>query len=488
MTTFTDRLADVVALDDAQRVHLHRLVAWWGLLADFSFADLLMFAPSRTADGEFVMLGHVRPTTSQTLYYEDVVGRTVTELERPLVSRAARQAEIIEGEITLPDTGQRARVTCIPVRFESSVIAVLTREVRPDRARRRGELETRYLGVFDRVSKMVADGVFPFADDDTDVEEVPRVGDGVTILDSGARVVYASPNATSTLHRLGVVGNVLGLRLVELGIEQTVVRRAFRERVTVHEEVERGSDSIVEVLCVPLIRRNLVTGAVVILRDVSELRRRDRLLISKDATIREIHHRVKNNLQTIMSLLRLQARRIDNADAKAVIQESVQRIAAIAVVHETLAHESGQDVPLVGVVGDLVRLFADSVRAPERPVEIRVEGDPGIVPAAAVTPLAVVLNELLQNVVDHGPTGAIEVLVGLDRIDDQLVVEVTDNGPGIDPDFDIETAPGLGLSIVRALVTSDLGGTIELVPRADGRSGSTARIRVPIAVAARRVD
>ena len=302
----------------------------------------------------------------------------------------------------------------------------------------------------------------------------------MTVLDAEARITYASPNATSTLHRLGVSGQHIGMRLAELGVEQTVVRRAFLERTTVNEEVERGDDSIVDVLAVPLLDGASVCGAVVILRDVSELRQRDRLLISKDATIREIHHRVKNNLQTITALLRLQARRLDSADARTVLEESVRRIASIALVHETLAHEAGKDVPLVGVVDDLVKMFCDSVRAPERPITVEVTGDPGIVPAELVTPLAVVLNELLQNTVDHVTgDGEIQVEVALERIDAELVVSVNDNGPGLPDGFDVEQATGLGLSIVRALVGSDLGGRIEMRSRVGG-AGSVAQIVVPI--------
>ncbi len=327
---------------------------------------------------------------------------------------------------------------------------------------------------------MIAAGSFPFPADETDTEEAPRVGDGVTVLDAEARITYASPNATSTLHRLGVSGQHIGMRLAELGVEQTVVRRAFLERTTVNEEVERGDDSIVDVLTVPLLDGAAVCGAVVILRDVSELRQRDRLLISKDATIREIHHRVKNNLQTITALLRLQARRLDSAEARTVLEESVRRIASIALVHETLAHEAGKDVPLVGVVDDLVKMFCDSVRAPERPITVEVDGDPGIVPAELVTPLAVVLNELLQNTVDHATSdGEIRVEVSLDRIGADLVVVVADNGPGMPDGFDVEQATGLGLSIVRALVGSDLGGRIEMRSR-DGGVGSVAQVVVPI--------
>ena len=153
--------------------------------------------------------------------------------------------------------------------------------------------------------------------------------------------------------------------------------------------------------CIPLIDHGAVSGAVVLTRDVSELRRRDRLLLSKDATIREIHHRVKNNLQTISSLLRLQGRRFTSPEAKVAIEESVRRIRAIALVHETLSREAGDDVAFVEIVRPLVRMVEEGMSSEDRPVSFTVEGDAGFLPATVATPLSVVLNELLQNAIDH---------------------------------------------------------------------------------------
>src|SRR5207302_67420 len=119
--------------------------------------------------------------------------------------------------------------------------------------------------------------------------------------------------------------------------------------------------------CLPLLDSSLsgdesspvtqeVTGAVVLLRDISELRRRDRLLVSKDATIREIHHRVKNNLQTISSLLRLQGRRLESPEGRTALRESERRIRSIAIVHEILSREAGDQVPFDEIVRSLVRM------------------------------------------------------------------------------------------------------------------------------------
>ena len=159
-----------------------------------------------------------------------------------------------------------------------------------------------------------------------------------------------------------------------------------------------------------------MTGGVLLVRDISELRRRDRLLLSKDATIREIHHRVKNNLQTISSLLRLQGRRLSSPEAKAAIDESVRRIRTIALVHETLSREAGDDVPFVEILRPLARMVEESLQSPDRPVRFRVQGDGGKLPAPMATPLAVVLTELLQNAVDHafrGQAGTGHVVVAV---------------------------------------------------------------------------
>ena len=110
---------------------------------------------------------------------------------------------------------------------------------------------------------------------------------------------------------------------------------------------------------------------MLLVRDVTDLRKRDRLLISKDATIREIHHRVKNNLQTISSLLRLQARRLENPEAKAAVSESVRRIRTIALVHESLSREPGDDVTFIEIVRPLLRLAEESLQSPDRPGALR---------------------------------------------------------------------------------------------------------------------
>jgi two-component sensor histidine kinase len=473
--------------------HLHRLAASWGLLADFCFADLLMFSVVGQArdDGSnrFVVLGQVRPLTAQTVYRADWVGTVLDENDRPLVARAYKLGEIIEGELTIPPLKERVRMLCIPVRYKGEVVAVLTRESAPSIGRQPGELERIYVDVFNRFARMIAAGDFPFDAEEGESEEAPRVGDGVIVLDDSGRVEYSSPNAVSTLHRLGIHGNAEGLRFVDMGLEEHVVRTAFALGAPVTEEIPRGLDVTVLMRCIPLLDNRAVTGGVVLLRDISELRRRDLLLLSKDATIREIHHRVKNNLQTISSLLRLQGRRLASPEAKGAIEESVRRIRSIALVHEILSREVGDDVPFVEIVRPLVSMVEEAMASPDRPIQVMVKGDGGILPAAMATPLAVVLNELLQNALDHGyppeldlEADGAQVTVEIVRDDHALKVCVADDGAGLPQGFELHTSTGLGLSIVRTLVATELSGDIGISRGGAGgdRPGTVVTLTIPL--------
>jgi len=173
------------------------------------------------------VLGQMRPTTNQTLHREDLVGRIIDEVERPLVARAWRLGQIVDGEITIAPHGELARVQCIPVRFDGALVAVITRESALAVGRRTGELERVYVEVFERFAGMIVRGDFPFPVEEALTSDAPRVGDGVLLLDDTARVAYSSPNAINALHRMGIYSNAEGLRLSDLGIEDTVVRTAY---------------------------------------------------------------------------------------------------------------------------------------------------------------------------------------------------------------------------------------------------------------------
>ncbi len=322
---------------------------------------------------------------------------------------------------------------------------------------------------------MVADGLFPFVDDEAAVEEAPRVGDGVMVIDARERITFASPNAVNALHRASITSAIVGSSLATLGLETSAIDEAFANKLPAIEEVERRPDVMLMVRCIPLISRGEVTGAAILLRDVTDLRRRDRLLLTKDATIREVHHRVKNNLQTISSLLRLQARRLD--DTEAAGRTALLGGRAAYSGDRARARDLGARLDRTGALRrDRLGARQHDPRDEHDLVpghRSRSTGGLGDVAAAVATPArcshsrAPAKRHGARVSQKRGPRGAGKGPTPVSsscsaRSPSVYEVVVRDNGCGLPEGFDIDQTRSLGLSIVRDLVRSQLGGTITM--------------------------
>ncbi len=467
-----------VGLSDAAVDHLQALVSDWQILADLSFADLLLFCQ---APEGFIVAAQMRPYTAQTLYHQDLVGQVYPPKERPSVRIAFEQGRIVrEGD---PDwsTGVPVREEATPVSFDGEVIAVVTREANLSMVRSPSQLELSYLQTAAELTKMVAEGSFPFPGEDPERELAPRVGDGMMRIDPSGIVVYASPNAISAYRRLGVVDNIIGSHLGAFDLDDEAVLEALADGEPLESEVEARGAVVLRRL-IPLIDGAKVLGGLMLMREVTELRRHERLLLYKDATIREIHHRVKNNLQTVASLLRLQSRRLKSHEAKEALSESVRRITSIALVHETLSQESRQRVSFDKVAQRLIDMITAGLTDPERPVKIGLVGSAGDLPAEIATPLALVVSELVQNSLEHGyPPGSAggDVDVVLQRSAARLRVTVSDHGIGVPADWDAARDANLGLQIANTLMSSEMGGSLEVL-RAAEDGGTTAIAELPL--------
>ena len=471
MSTLVERIREVSDLSEREAEHLRSLCSSWQVLADLSFSDLLLYVPAREHD-VYEICAQLRPFTSQTLYPQDMVRTRIGQPEQPIVERAYREGRIWAQEEPVLVDGIPIRMDAVPVRFEGKVVAVVTKEGSPATSRRPGRLEQVYLEAAESFSNMICEGLFPY--ENLPRGDWPRVGDGLFTLDLEGRLLWASPNALSSLRRLGVKQNILGRRFDELGLGVTPVAHALSTRRAADGEFVRG-DNHVQVRILPLLSEGRPFGAVVLSRDVSEIRQKERVISGKDTMIREIHHRVKNNLQTIASLLRLQGRRLSSEEAKAALQESVLRIGSIALVHETLSEDPSDVAEFGEVARRIAQMVAEGLVLPDRGIEIKVTGGTGPLGAELATPLAVTLTELLQNSLEHafidGRTGTIGVELG--RESDHVSVVVWDDGIGISGD--VLSGARLGLQIVRMLV-QELGGHFEM--SSDG--GTRVELRVPI--------
>lgn len=431
----------------------------------------------------FIVSANIRPTTGTTLYQSDLTGVVLHIEDRPLLERSWTKGDVIEGASTTIGRGQDIRVETIPISYKGKPIAIMRREYDQTVVRKNSSLERAYINAFERFAHMIADGSFPYSSDMAEPEDAPRIGDGVLLLSPDFVIQFASPNAISNLHRLGIHTAAVGARLSQFGFDETPLSMAVRANNTVTEEVERGEVSVL-IRVFPFLNVDRPDGVMLLMRDVTEVRRRDRLLLSKEATIREVHHRVKNNLQTIAALLRLQGRRLESVEARAALAESERRIRSIAIVHETLAREASDFVKFSDVIKPLVAVVQQATTSEDIKIEFNVSGDAGILPGDIATPLAIILNELMQNAVDHafkpdgsgGQQGTVEL--EMERGDHGLLVTVTDNGMGLPDGFDLEASEGLGTSIMKALITSELGGTITM--KNHEPTGTRVTVKIPL--------
>ncbi|HSL36086.1 MAG TPA: histidine kinase dimerization/phosphoacceptor domain -containing protein, partial [Arthrobacter sp.] len=307
-------------------------------------------------------------------------------------------------------------------------------------------------------------------------------------LDAEGIVQYASPNGVSAFRRLGDGESLEGRSLAEVTAGLLRDRRMVDEtlplvvtgRMPWRSEIESRGVSL-SLRAIPLRDEQQRFGALVLCRDVSELRRREMELVTKDATIREIHHRVKNNLQTVAALLRMQSRRMVSDEAKQGLEQAMRRVATIALVHETLSQGLTQSVDFDELIGRQFRLSAE-VASPSQQVKTARSGLFGELPSDFATPLALVINELVTNAVEHGlegRTGTVWLIADRSESEDGeelLTVTVADDGVGIPATPYVE---GLGLQIVRTLVTSELGGSIQWKAREGG--GTAVQIVLSLA-------
>lgn len=459
VATLDDIVQSQTSLDGADIAWLHSLVSDWQVVADLSFADLILWLPDSEEQG-FWAGAHVRPSTGPTTVVEDVIANFVPVHRRPLLDDALRGGQAINEMVD-----ETLRVDAIPVRRDDAAIAVIERRTRVRQERDQGDLETAYRQTAELLAAMIVSGGFPPTGERTDLADSMRVGDGFLRIDTEGRVEYASPNAMSAFTRIGHEADLVGAVLPDV-----IARVSGRVRAgdagpvrigslatSQESEVTSSSGSIVA-RSLPLLDDGRRVGAAVLLRDVTELRRREQQLMSREATIREIHHRVKNNLQTVAALLRLQSRRLTSPEARAALDEAGTRIGSIAVVHEMLSYGDDETVDFDAVVDRLLSTVPE-VAVAESGVTTHRSGMFGHLDGSVATPLAMVVTELIQNAVQHAfdERGG-HIGLAVNRIRHRLRMRISDNGKGLPEGFD--TGSTLGVSIVQALVETELGGTL----------------------------
>jgi len=453
--------------DGAASALIKRIIPNLNLLADLLHADVLLFA---RAGSQVEVLEHAQPSPVPSVYLDSLTGRRLRPEQVLPIARLLFQGHLrneVQGAVV---NGVPIVREVQPVRDEEGrVLAALATEtavIEHDRLRKGPGVLRRGLT---RVRELVARGRLEGGD------SVGRLGlhDGLIVIDAGGSIQYASSVAEGLYRLVGFVDSLVGMQLAELETNEYIAFRSMELGTCLEQRVVE-QDRVWVKKVIPLMAGNdpgwlgrlpgslgrHPVGAIIVIQDVTDDVRKEQEIKVKSAMIQEIHHRVKNNLQTITALLRLQARRTESEDAALALKEAVGRIMSVAVVHEFLSQDESSIINIYDVCRRITQEFVNGTLDPEKQIELRLEGERQfMLPAQQATSCALIVNELIQNAVEHGMESKTKgsIVVRLLQTDDSMCVEIEDDGEGLPEGFDIAEG-GLGLQIIRTLVRDDLKG------------------------------
>lgn len=458
--------------------HIVNIAQNLALIADVGYGSMTL---ALAKDGRLHVVAARRTTTAIGPEVKQRVGfeLTLDELEAyqalasgmPVTPQRTRTINDLEKDIAIEYT-----TSARPVIEDGQKVGVLI----CDRARAQSEAPGRMEAEFIKIAGELEDILSKRAL--VDEEGLPfvttrRPGDGVLRIDATGHVEYPSPNAVAIMRLAGYESRVRTSHCSELPGGGYAIARVVNKPFALQKEVAVAGRTL-------LYRTiGLKHGAAVFVEDVTELRRQQQEVEHKEVIIREVHHRVKNNLQTVTALLRMQARRTSNPETKEALKVAMERINSMAAVHALLSISEQESLDFGEVAQAVLSSIEASMCDNKAEVAITLSCEHGIVlPAHITTSLALVLTELVHNAYEHGlnvrsdsapQSGIIAVTVKTEG--GSVTLEVADSGEGLPADFDPVTSQNLGLSIVQSIATKDLGGSLE----AFNEKGAHFRVVIP---------
>jgi two-component sensor histidine kinase len=497
-----DAVTSYLNLNQAEVAFLRNIETQMSIMADLSRADVLLYGRHEILSS--TMLAHAQPHSIAQVYSKSQAGREIklTEPRQDIIRRAlilGQQKEqggyISEGA---PVVKKTYPIYYPPLPYVQNgapdhkprliaALVVVTNLLEFERQRHRSKVFRRAIKT---LQTMVSYGELRGAEDLSPFAEQ----DGIVFVDSEGIVLYASGVASNLYRKLGYKDTLVKRPLSEIETADDDLRK---EAVSQNKCIENESEEADRIWVRKVLPLETYTspwfslvkpavsprryGVIIALHDDTDSRRRDQEIQIKNAMIQEVHHRVKNNLQTIAGLIRMQARRTESDEARTVLTETQQRILSIAVIHEFLSNESSNIINVKEVCQKIVTQLQYGVLSAEQNIQFTVSGDKISIPPRQATACSLIMNELLQNAIEHGFAHQTQGLIQINLEDtgDEAIISVVDNGRGVPDDFDVQTNQNLGLQIVRTLVQNDLKGQIEFKNSQNTDEGMSVTITFP---------
>jgi len=466
-------------LSEADQAHMQRIQSGLAITADISRADILLCGPLNQSEAQIIQ--HGRPHSVVPLYDKKITGQTLMPEEQPLLFRSLRQGYSSRGQRQIVAMGAPIIQQVYPIfttkadsNSRNTIIGALLIETTMIAHQRHRRRHRDFRQAVRWLQQMCLRGELA----DAHMLSEFSLYDGVYLIDAQRRLSYMSGIATNLFRSIGLNSNERRQLVSTLEKEdERIVEKVFRTQ-SIQEKRQEIADRRVWVRKAIPIRAAMpsrarillqrpwslpansggsqqIDAVLVMVHNATEAVQKERELNVKSAIIQELHHRVKNNLQTVTAILRMQSRRAKNDETRQQLNEAVHRIFSMSVIHEFLSQN---------VSGPNIRLLTGQA-----------------------TTTSLVVNELLLNALEHGLHGRQQgkITIELADLGDQVKLIIEDDGHGLPPDFDLNQGTSLGLQILHTLVTDDLKGTIQMITlnsqsdRSESTNGTQVMVQFP---------
>ena len=290
--------------------------------------------------------------------------------------------------------------------------------------------------------------------------------DGILFFEQDGTILYANRAAKKLGDIFGIDRRLQGTSIYSSTLKVGRIKKALEDRVGTIDEELYGDIALRQVM-IPVVLGVKWKRGILVLQDKTELRKRDQELLVKNSVIKEVHHRVKNNLQSVAGLLRMQSRRSGSDDVKQALQDSIHRIESMALVHEIVSNFDEDYVALRSIIEELWRLLRQGLGSSEQRIDMEYLGDDIIMSSHKASYVSLVMNELFSNLFKHAFKDRTEGQVQVEVRDirdvenhDMLHITIRDTGCGLPDNFESTRQRRLGLQIIDNLVRNELNGKI----------------------------
>lgn len=298
--------------------------------------------------------------------------------------------------------------------------------------------------------------------------------DGILFFEQDGTILYANRAAKKLGDIFGIDRRLQGTSIYSSTLKVGRIKKALEDRVGTIDEELYGDIALRQVM-IPVVLGVKWKRGILVLQDKTELRKRDQELLVKNSVIKEVHHRVKNNLQSVAGLLRMQSRRSGSDDVKQALQDSIHRIESMALVHEIVSNFDEDYVALRSIIEELWRLLRQGLGSSEQRIDMEYIGEDIIMSSHKASYVSLVLNELFSNLFKHAFKDRIEGQVQVEVREvmaqgnrDMLHIVIRDTGCGLPENFEDTRQRRLGLQIIENLVRNELDGTIAWISQEIG--------------------